>query len=202
MQENSNSVSLTGTVSGAPVYSHENHTQRFYRFPLSIERLSGEKDVIEILALESAVLDTAVEEGMRLTVMGQLRSYNNRSGEGRRLVITVLANVLIPGGDEDQNSIFLTGTLCKAPTLRRTPLGRSICDIMLAVNRRYGRSDYLPCIAWGALAMQIGGLSVGDQLRFEGRIQSRSYMKLVNGISEERTAYEVSIMHLLNDSEV
>ena len=199
MTKCNNSVELSGIAAAAPAFSHENHAQSFYRFPLRVERLSGQADLIEILALSSALQQVEIAEGTAVRVMGQLRSFNNRADIGRRLIITVLANVLLPGGGEDCNLVRLSGTLCKPPTLRRTPLGRSICDMMLAVNRRYGRSDYLPCIAWGQLAMRIGAMQVGDSLTLEGRIQSRAYTKLIEGGSEERIAYEVSVMHLPQD---
>lgn len=196
MQEGINSIELCGVVTADPIFSHENHGQSFYRFPLEVARLSGQADQIEILALSATLSATAVSKGARIRVLGQLRSYNNRSNNGRRLIISVLANVITPWEGEARNTALLSGALCKAPVLRRTPLGRSICDVMLAVNRRYGRSDYLPCIAWGQLAMQIGALSVGTQISLEGRVQSRTYTKVVDGQSEERIAYEISIMRL------
>ncbi len=192
MRECNNTVELVGMVAEAPVFSHENHAQIFYRFPLLTERLSGEADRVEILAL--APIELAPQQ--RIRVLGQLRSYNNRTGLGARLIISVLANVITPAEGDDENTVHLSGTLCKPPVLRRTPLGRSICDTLLAVNRRYGRSDYLPCIAWGALALEISSRSVGDTLAFQGRIQSREYTKRIDGMEEVRTAYEVSIMHL------
>ena len=139
-----------------------------------------------------------MEIGGRAYVTGQLRSFNNKSGHGNRLVITVLAQDIQPGCPESRNRILLSGTLCKPPILRRTPLGRSICDLMLAVGRRYGRADYLPVIAWGQLAVQAARLQVGDTLSLEGRVQSRTYRKVLeDGTAQERVAYEVSAMHLL-----
>ena len=132
---------------------------------------------------------------------GQLRSFNNKSGQGSRLVISVLARTLLPTQEEDRNDVLLKGVICKPPVLRRTPLGRCISDMMLAVNRRYGRADYLPCIAWGQVAMVTGRMAVGDSLALEGRIQSRIYTKVTEWGAEERTAYEVSIMHLLEQEE-
>ncbi|MGM9618835.1 MAG: single-stranded DNA-binding protein [Oscillospiraceae bacterium] len=196
MREGINSVELCGVVAAEPVFSHENHGQAFFRFLLDVDRLSGQTDRIEVLALSATLTATPVAAGAHLRVLGQLRSYNNRSAGGRRLVISVLANVITPWEGEARNVVLLSGALCKPPVLRRTPLGRSICDVMLAVNRRYGRSDYLPCIAWGQLAMQVGAMPVGERLSLEGRIQSRLYTKVVDGIPEERTAYEVSVMHL------
>ncbi|MBR2929408.1 MAG: single-stranded DNA-binding protein [Oscillospiraceae bacterium] len=201
MREELNTTELCGVVATEPVFSHENHGQEFYRFTLEIERLSGSTDRIAILALSSTLAATPVTVGTQIRVLGQLRTYNNRNEGGRRLVISVLANIIAPWDGESCNVVRLCGTLCKPPVLRRTPLGRSICDVMLAVNRRYGRSDYLPCIAWGQLAIQIGSMEVGSQLRLEGRIQSRIYSKVINGETEERTAYEVSVMQLLPEAE-
>ena len=122
-----------------------------------------------------------------------MRSFNNRSGVGNRLVITVLARELLPSAEEPCNQVVLGGVLCKPPVLRRTPLGRDICDLLLAVNRRYRRADYLPCIAWGGLALQCSRLKTGDPLWLDGRLQSRTYLKTVGEATQERTAFEISI---------
>ena len=149
-----------------------------------------------IVASEALLRGCPVEEGQSLRIVGQLRSFNNKSGQGNRLVITVFAQSIEPGDGSYFNRILLSGVLCKQPTLRRTPLGRSICDMILAVNRRYGRADYLPCIAWGKVAAKIAEMQVGDRLTLEGRVQSRTYIKQTDAGSEERTAFEVSIMQL------
>lgn len=197
-----NCVELCGTAVEAPVLSHENHGERFYRFALRVERLSGQADLPVVLASGRLLLQCPVQPGMPLHVCGQLRSYNNKSGVGSRLVITVLARTLAPGEGAACNCIRLSGALCKQPVLRRTPLGRSICDMVLAVNRRYGRADYLPCIAWGQTAACIAALGVGDRLALEGRVQSRTYLKQLPGGAEERTAFEVSVMRLLDEAEL
>lgn len=132
-------------------------------------------------------------EAGRIQVTGELRSFNNKRGEGARLVITVFAKELGFTDGEDMNVIELAGTLCKPPNLRVTPMGRDICDLMLAVNRRCGRSDYLPCICWGRRAREYSQLQVGDRLSLTGRIQSRPYIKLIEGEPVEKVAYEVSI---------
>ena len=192
-----NRVLLQGTVLQAPALSHENHGQPFYRFPLSIRRLSGQEDRVWILAAGPLLALCPVRPGQRLALEGQLRSFNNKTGQGSRLVISVLARTLsICPSEEDKNTVYLSGVLCKPPVLRRTPLGRCICDVMLAVNRRYGRADYLPCIAWGQLAARVGQLSVGDWLHLEGRFQSREYTKTLGDVSQVRTAFEVSVMEL------
>ena len=191
-----NEVLLEGTALEAPVLSHENHGTRFYRFPLEVPRLSGTPDILPVLLPEPLL--PAAEGGGPLHIRGQLRSFNNRSGVGNRLVLTVYAQAIQPGTGEPCNRILLSGALCKPPVFRRTPLGRSICDLMLAVSRRYGRADYLPVIAWGQLAVQASHLQVGDALGLEGRVQSRSYRKVLeDGTVQERVAYEVSAMHLL-----
>lgn len=201
MEETRNQVQLRGTAMGEPCLSHENHGQQFYRFPLSVERLSGQADVLQIIATAAQLQPLLPLEGQRLFVEGQLRSFNNKSGQGSRLIISVFARNLCPTHEEDSNQICLRGVLCKPPILRRTPLGRCISDMMLAVNRRYGRSDYLPCIAWGQVAMITGQMPVGTPLALEGRVQSRVYTKVVEGCPQERTAFEVSVMHLLEGSE-
>ena len=191
-----NEVLLEGTALEAPVLSHENHGTRFYRFPLEVPRLSGTPDTLPVL-LPGPLLDTVQTEAP-LRVQGQLRSFNNRSGVGNRLVLTVYAQAIQPGTGEPCNRILLSGALCKPPIFRRTPLGRSICDLMLAVSRRYGRADYLPVIAWGQLAVRAARLQVGDPLSLEGRVQSRAYRKVLeDGSIQDRVAYEVSAMHLL-----
>jgi primosomal replication protein N len=191
-----NEVLLEGTALAAPEWSHENHGVSFYRFFLQVPRLSGQTDLLPVL-LPEAMLPQVLSGGT-LRVQGQLRSFNNRSGVGNRLVLTVYAQTLRPGGGEACNQIRLSGTLCKAPIFRRTPLGRSICDLMLAVPRRYGRADFLPVIAWGQLAVSSSQLRVGAPLALEGRIQSRIYHKATECGVEERVAYEVSMMHLLD----
>lgn len=201
MDNNFNRVRLCGRAAGEPALSHINHGEHFYRFPLSVERLSGQEDLLPVILPRRLLEEHPVHTGDTLTLTGQLRSFNNRSGQGPRLVISVFVRELTPGGAAPFNQIQLSGVLCKAPSLRRTPLGREICDLILAVNRRYGRADYLPCIAWGSLAAFCGGMEVGDSLRLEGRLQSREYRKLVDGQETIRTAYEISVMNLLSAPE-
>ena len=200
MRQNSadlNRIQLHGRVEAPPVLSHSNHGVEFYRFPMAVVRLSGAEDRINGV-VAGPLLDRwgAPEPGEELTVRGEVRTFNNRTGVGNRLVISTSAKELVREQGEDENRLELTGTLCKPPSLRTTPLGRSICDMILAVNRRYGRADYLPCIAWGSLAYRCGDLAVGDQLRLNGRLQSRVYTKTVEERTEERTAFEVSVMSM------
>ena len=199
MDETRNDLLLRGTAAAEPAFSHENHGQRFYRFPLSVRRLSGQADVLQVIATGEQLSHLPPLTGRRLQIQGQLRSFNNNSGQGSRLATSAFTRLLVEIAGEDVNISELKGAICKPPVLRRTPLGRCICDMMLAVNRRYGRADYLPCIAWGQVAMVTGQLPVGSTLALEGRVQSRVYTKVVDGIPQERTAYEVSIMRLQED---
>ncbi len=189
-----NEVVLCGTAVDNPTWSHENHGTQFYRFFLRVPRLSGTEDILPIVLPQA--LSSQVNMGEELMVSGQLRSFNNHSGTGSRLVLTVYARDLGPGEGHSCNEVELSGYLCKAPIYRRTPLGRSICDLMLAVPRRYGRADYLPVIAWGRLASITRDLGIGDPLSLQGRFQSRTYQKVTSSGTEERVAYEVSAMAL------
>ena len=198
MEENivCNYAMLRGVLSEPPQFSHQNRDERFYRFSLSVSRLSGAVDTIHIVARQALLeaLEPVGEE--KLCVRGEVRSFNNRSGVGAKLVITVFARELWLDDGEDENIIELCGVLCKAPNYRVTPMGREICDLMLAVRRRYGRSDYLPCIAWGASAREAADWSVGSRVRLDGRIQSRVYQKLIGGEAVEKTAYEISVIQI------
>ncbi len=192
---NENRARLVGRAMGEPEYSHTNHGEDFYRLPLRSLRLSGAADQVNLLLSRTQLEAGPVHPGDRLAVEGEVRSFNNRTGVGSRLVITLFVRQAAPAGEElDDNRLTLAGVLCKTPNYRQTPLGREICDLMLAVNRRYGRADYLPCIAWGALAQRAACLSVGDGIRLEGRLQSRAYTKLTAAGPERRVAFEVSIM--------
>ena len=192
-----NHVFLRGSVSDGPRLSHENRGEQFYRFSLEVRRLSGTPDIIHILARKALLDALEPEEGKgKLCVAGELRSFNNRSGVGPRLVITVFARELWFDDGPDENTVLLMGTICKPPTHRATPMGREISDLMLAVNRRYGRSDYLPCIAWGLRSRTAALWDVGTCVRLNGRIQSRVYTKNIDGESVEKTAYEVSVIEI------
>lgn len=193
---NENHALLCGTVAESPHFSHENHGIRYEIFPLSVPRLSGAEDRLNVVASHPLLESCPLLPGDRVEVQGEVRSFNNRTGTGSRLVITLFARTLVHSEGENANCLTLTGALCKPPVVRRTPLGREICDLMLAVNRKYGRADYLPCIAWGALAQHCGHLDVGDSVKLEGRLQSRAYQKVVDGVSQARTAFEISVMYL------
>lgn len=194
-----NDVLLEGQPIGEPEQSHEAHGQFFYRQFLQVPRLSGTPDVLPLLVRQELL--PLLSQGGPVRIQGQLRSFNNRSGAGPRLVLTVYALALQPGLGTPVNTILLSGTLCKPPVFRRTPLGRSICDVILAAPRSYGRADYLPVITWGQVAARVSGCRVGDSLAIEGRVQSRAYRKMTDAGIQERVAYEVSVMRLLEPEE-
>lgn len=188
-----NQIRLCGTMETAPVFSHENHGRRFYSFFLSVERLSGTEDRLRVLADWELLNAADAAWGERVLVTGQIRSFNQLSETGRHLIISVYAETLELTDEAPDNQAILTGIFCREPVYRRTPLGREICDVMLAVNRPYHRTDYLPCIFWGRTAREVALCSVGAKLHLTGRFQSRAYTKLLpDGTAAERTAYEVS----------
>lgn len=190
--ETSNWVLLRGELMELPVFSHENHGKQFDQFVLSVQRLSGARDLINVLAEHERILELDPSAGTLIEVEGEIRSYNNRTGKGRRLIITVYAHTIRVGDGEPDNQVALRGKICREPVYRRTPLGREICDVMLAVERKYRRMDYLPCILWGSLARMAADCEKGTELSLTGRIQSRTYLKQLEEGSEERTAYEIS----------
>lgn len=192
MEHTANRVILRGSLAGLPAFSHENHARRFYRFFLEVERLSGTADVLPVIAAEDVLNTMDLSGGGRIEVRGQLRSFNSRAPSGRKLILSVYAAELETSDEGPENLVELTGALCKPPVYRRTPLGREICDVMLAVSRPYHRTDYLPCILWGRTAQAAAQLPPGAQLALTGRLQSREYVKLLPGGSETRVAYEVS----------
>ena len=188
-----NTARLCGVIAAAPAFSHSGRGECFYTFPLEVARLSGATDKINIIVRDELMESIQLCEAEKICVVGELRSFNNKSGEGAKLVITVFAKELYLCDDDDLNEVHLIGTLCKKPNLRMTPMGRDICDLMLAVNRRYGRSDYLPCITWGLKAREAAEWGTGTMVTLEGRIQRRNYIKIVGGDPVEKTAFEVSV---------
>lgn len=192
--EHTNTITLIGCPYGRAEYSHSNHGRHFFSFYLQVERLSGAVDTLPILIPESLLASTELTEADALRITGQIRSYNNRSAVGRRLIISVLADSLELCNEAHENEVHLQGVICKEPCYRKTPLGREICDIMLAVNRPYHKADYLPCILWGRTAQEIAACHTRDCIRICGRLQSRIYTKLTETGAEERTAYEISAL--------
>lgn len=194
MEQSVNRITLCGVLAAAPILSHESHGKRFYRFPLDVERLSGAVDTLQVLASEALMEQCDPFRGARILVTGQIRSFNCRVGTKRRLLISVFAETLETCDMEAANEVQLLGVLCREPVFRRTPLGREICDIMLAVNRPYNKADYLPCILWGRTAEELSDMPVGTPISICGRLQSRVYMKQLETGREERVAYEISAL--------
>ena len=194
MEHIANQITLRGNLASAPEFSHENHGRQFYRFYLEVPRLSGAVDTLPVIA-EKEILDNAdISDGDMLTITGQIRSHNIRTDGRRRLLIFVFATSLLCEDGEPLNEVVLEGPICREPTYRRTPLGREICDVMLAVPRAFKRADYLPCILWGRTAMEASQCHTRDRIRIYGRLQSRIYTKLTEEVAEERTAYEISAL--------
>ena len=194
MEHTVNQITLRGSLLNLPQFSHENHGKKFYRFTLEVPRLSGTVDLLPVVAEESVLNAMDLSGGEMLTVLGQIRSYNQRTGGVRRLLIFIFASSILAEDGEPINEVVLEGLLCREPTFRRTPLGREICDVMLAVPRAFRRADYLPCILWGRTAQEGSRCHTRDTLRIYGRLQSRIYTKLTEDGPEERTAYEISAL--------
>lgn len=193
-----NKAEIIGTVASVPVFSHEVYDETFYLFSLEVPRLSEVNDNIQITISEKLLAAVPVAPGMTVSIKGQFRSYNNFSNVGNKLVLTVFVKdiEIIDSIDEtvNPNSIYLKGYICKPPIYRTTPFGREITDILLAVNRSYNKSDYIPCIAWGRNAKYASTLCVGDSISIKGRIQSRNYQKKISEEEiEDKTAYEISV---------
>ena len=194
MDHITNRVILRGTLVSLPEFSHENHGKSFFRFFLDVPRLSGTSDILPVICREDILNSFDLSGGEMLTVTGQVRSHNIRTDEKRHLLIFVFASSITAEDGEPINEVILEGPLCREPTYRRTPLGREICDVMLAVPRAFRRADYLPCILWGRTAQEGAHCQIRDYLRISGRLQSRTYTKVTETGSEERTAYEISAL--------
>ena len=194
MEHTVNQITLRGSLVSLPRFSHENHGRRFFRFLLEVPRLSGAVDTLPVIAEEGILLGTDLSDGNMLTVAGQIRSHNIRSEGKRHLLIFVFANAIVCEDGEAINDVILEGPVCREPTYRRTPLGREICDVMLAIPRAFRRADYLPCILWGRTALNVSQCHTRDILRIHGRMQSRNYTKITENGTEERTAYEISAL--------
>lgn len=194
MEQNTNQITLRGSLLSLPRFSHENHGKKFFRFTLEVPRLSGTSDYLPVVAPENLVMDLVPESGEMITVRGQIRSHNVRSDGIRHLMIFVFASSLEVEDGEPANECILEGPLCREPVYRRTPLGREICDAMLAVPRAFHRADYLPCILWGRTAQEASRCHTRDRVRIFGRLQSRNYTKLTDEGPQERTAYEISAL--------
>ncbi len=194
-----NMVTISGKIVSETEFSHEVYGEGFYTFTMEVPRLSESYDRIVVTVSERLVSREKLVIGEFIEVEGQFRSYNNYNNDsGSKLVLTVFAREVNFLEDDrkvrNPNQIFLNGFICKKPIYRTTPFGREITDILLAVNRPYNKSDYIPCICWGRNARYASGLEVGDNIKIWGRIQSREYQKkLVNGEVATKVAYEVSV---------
>ena len=205
-----NHLVLRGKIVSDKSYSHEIYGEKFYVFNLEVIRLSSTVDIIPITVSERLLTNLELEIGKKVYVEGQFRSYNNYENERNRLILTVFAKEVaeVEEQEEDKeeisNEVTLVGYICKKPIYRQTPFGREIADVLLAVNRAYNKSDYIPCIAWGRNARFCQNMEVGTEVKLTGRVQSRIYeKKYEDGKVETRTAYEVSIasMEIANKEE-
>lgn len=199
MIESNNTAYISGVIAEELCYSHKVYRKKFYTSVVDVERKSGIVDRIPIMISEKLVDVSGEWVGERVYIYGEFRSYNKYDGEHSHLILHLFARKFFCVDDtgHDDKSIELDGFICKKPIYRDTPLKREICDILLAVNRPYGKSDYIPCICWGRNARFASGLEVGTRLKVQGRIQSREYFKEISeGYSERRTAYEVSISQM------
>ncbi len=194
MEQSINAITLRGTLRNLPEFSHENHGKNFYRFSLEVPRLSGTVDVLPVITNEALLNELDLSGGSMLTVCGQVRSHNIRENGIRRLMIFVFATGIVAEEGDPINEVTVSGPLCKEPIYRRTPLGREICDVMLAVPRIFRRADYLPCILWGRTAQELSECHVRDRVQIFGRLQSRPYTKLTEEGPVERVAYEISAL--------
>ena len=194
MEHTYNQIVVRGSLTELPRFSHENHGKRFFRFSLEVPRLSGNVDILPVVAEEKILNHMDLSGGEMLTVIGQIRSHNTRQEGVRRLLVFIFAADMIAEDAEPMNDVVIEGPLCREPIYRRTPLGREICDAMIAVPRAFSRADYLPCILWGKTAQQVSRCHTRDRLRVTGRLQSRVYTKLTDDGPIERTAYEISAL--------
>ena len=197
MPAENNVITLSGVVVTEPIIDHVLYGEEFYSFSIEIPRLSGTADILPLTVSDRLMLGRMPQIGEHITMRGQLRSYNKQVDGVSRLIITGFAKMFkFEDNEVDRefiNDISITGFICKPVIYRTTPFMREIADVLVAVNRQYGKSDYLPCIAWGRNARFAGNLPVGEHIHMEGRIQSRRYQKLLNETETvERTAYEIS----------
>lgn len=195
--ENNNHVLLKGKINKLPAYSHTVMGEGFFEMFIEVQRLSEEVDILPVTISERLIGD--FEVGNEIGIVGQFRSYNKLEDGKSKLMLTIFVKELVdPNEISEINQIYLVGYICKEPIYRTTPFGREICDVLLAVNRAYNKSDYLPCIAWGRNARFVRDLGVGEKLEVQGRIQSRKYQKRIDeSTTETRTAYEISLSSVI-----
>lgn len=200
-----NYILLVGKVTSEKEFSHEIYGESFYNFNLEIPRLSGISDIIPITISERLISNFDLSIGKNVVIEGQFRSYNTYEDTKSRLVLTVFVKEIREKGEEEEikvpNEVQLVGHICRKPIYRKTPFGREIADILVAVNRAYNKSDYIPCITWGRNARFCEDMPIGTELKLVGRVQSRPYEKKhEDGTVESRVAYEVSISSLEFDN--
>ena len=198
-----NQVSLVGEIVSDFEYSHEVYGEGFYLVELSVSRLSDFVDYIPVMVSERLINVEESYIGQQVYIGGQFRSFNRHDEKRNRLVLTVFAREIELTDNEDaMNQIFLDGYICKDAIYRKTPLGREIADLLVVVNRSYGKSDYIPCIAWGRNARFVKDLGIGEKVEVQGRIQSRKYQKKINADeTETRIAYEISLSSVVLSGE-
>ena len=196
--EKNNKVFISGEIVSDATYSNEIYGEGFYEFFVRVMRLSGQADILPITVSERLIQDGMLGKGKAICALGQFRSYNKLENGKSRLMLTVFVRELLPQlPDKNPNSILLSGYICKPPVYRTTPFNREIADVLVAVNRAYNKSDYIPCIAWGRNARFVKNLCVGDRIAISGRIQSREYQKKLSETeTRTMTAYEVSVSKL------
>lgn len=204
-----NKIELCGVIASTPELNHKTYGENFYGFRLSCSRKSTEKDMLPIIVSDRLVEIKDLQVGKKISVKGQVRTFNKHiSDDKRKLLIMVFARDVREVEEESEsapefnNNVKLNGYICKPPVYRVTPKGREIADVLIAVNRTYGKSDYIPCITWGRNARYTGNLDVGTRVDVEGRLQSREYTKkLDDGTEEIRTAYEISVSRIEESEE-
>ena len=197
-EKQNNRVFIKGKIVSEARFSHETYGEGFYETDVSVARLSGQADVLPITVSERLIESNHLKVGSEISALGQFRSYNKLADGKSKLMLTVFVRELVDGTNvKNPNNIVLSGYICKPPVYRTTPFSREISDILVAVNRAYNKSDYIPCIAWGRNARFTRNLAVGERIALSGRIQSREYTKkYADGDSKVLTAYEVSVCKL------
>lgn len=192
-----NEITLIGRIQDPPVYSHTAGGLEFWQVPFYIQRHSGTEDILQVLLRRELLEQKTLDQLSCLAVKGRVCSYNERKEGRNHLKIAVLAKAMEASQQQEDNQVILCGKVCKPPVYRRTPLGREICDLLLAVPRRFGRADYLPCVTWGQGARMSAECRVGETVKLEGRLQSRRYQKVLPDRTEQRMAYEISAARVL-----
>lgn len=201
-QMENNKAVLSGVIASEPTYSHDVLGEGFYETSIAVKRLSDKDDVIPVTVSERLLESGEIALGKEVCLSGQFRSYNMMSGERSKLLLNFFVREILPPSPENPNMIEICGYVCKESVYRTTPFGREICDMLVAVNRAYNKSDYLPCIAWGRNARFAKNIPVGEKVTISGRIQSRPYQKqLDSGDIETRIAYEVSVGRIMVEKE-